>query len=118
MLHRLSIKLFMRKKLVLLCCALHLVMSSIHAQSTKPAIIEGTNGRDVKGAVILLFRVEDGEKLECATSKLNAEGKFAFAVPDCPEGFYYISDTLYRFRFTRVYLKPGDHLNLTLKDFG
>ena len=105
------------KKLSILFFALQLMVASIHAQSTKPAIIEGTNGRDFKGPLIL-FKVEDGEKVECASSKLYADDKFAFAVPSCPEGFYYISDTFYRWRFTRVYLKPGDHLNLTLKDRG
>jgi thiol-disulfide isomerase/thioredoxin len=96
---------------------MQLGFASVHAQATKTATIEGTNGRDLKGPVIL-FRVEDGEKVECATSTLYAEDKFAFAVPDCPEGFYYISDTLYRWRFTRVYLKPGDHLKVTLQDQG
>jgi thiol-disulfide isomerase/thioredoxin len=106
------------KKLALLCCALQLIMTSIHAQPAGLATIEGTNDRDVKSALMLLFRVEDGEKVKYATSALVGENKFAFAIPACPEGFYYISDTLYQFRFTRVYLKPGDYVNLTLKDGG
>jgi hypothetical protein len=65
------------KKLAILFFALQLMVASIHAQSTKPAIIEGTNGRDLKGPLIL-FKVEEGEKVECASSKLYADGKFAF----------------------------------------
>src|SRR6187549_2035816 len=103
------------KKLGLLIVALQLMVAAMYAQPTKPAIIEGTNERDLKGPVIL-YKVEEGELVECATSTLYAEGQFAFAVPSCREGFYYISDTFYRWKINRVYLKPGDHLNLALKE--
>ncbi len=41
--------------------------------------------------------------------------RFAFAVQSLPEGFYYVGDQARR-RFHRLYLKPGDQLNLTVND--
>jgi len=106
------------KKLGLLFFAFQMMIANVQAQSMMPATIEGRNERDVKSGLILLFSVVDGEKVQCASSIMYEDGSFAFAVPNCPEGFYYISDTLIKHRFTRVYLKPGDHLNLTIKDLG
>ncbi|MES2005904.1 MAG: TlpA disulfide reductase family protein [Bacteroidota bacterium] len=89
---------------------------SLQAQPGKMAIIEGQNGREFKLPVVL-YNVQEGVKEIYATSNLTPQNKFAFAVPDCIEGFYYITDTM-KWRFTRIYLKPGDHLELILKDKG
>lgn len=104
------------KKYLVLIFAWQLALTNLYAQPSKLTIVEGENGRDFQLPVII-YKVNDGEKEVYASSNLTADNKFAFAIPDCSEGFYYLTDTLER-RFTRIYLKPGDHLVLILKDKG
>ncbi|MES2332024.1 MAG: TlpA disulfide reductase family protein [Bacteroidota bacterium] len=106
----------MKKSGLLFFVAQFVLIAVLHAQPGKITIIEGENGRDIKFPVIL-YNVQEGNKEMYASSNLTSQNKFAFAIPDCIEGFYYITDTLKR-RFTRVYLKPGDHLVMTLKEKG
>lgn len=76
------------------------------------AVIQGkaTNEKVTK---ITLYAVVEGRKEEVATTSLNDQHAFAFAVPAPKEGFYYLS-TGARNRDARVYLKSGDQLQLTL----
>jgi thiol-disulfide isomerase/thioredoxin len=77
------------------------------------AIIQGKASNE-KVKKITLYAVSEGRKEEVATTVVNENHAFAFAVPAPKEGFYYISTTGIRGRDARVYLKAGDQLQLTL----
>ena len=51
---------------------------------------------------VILYRVIEGKKAEYATTVLDADNNFAFALTSGKEGFYYISDQGKR-DFTRIY---------------
>lgn len=70
-----------------------------------------------KATTVILFEVIEGRKVEFASTKLGADHSFAFAVPVLKEGLYYLADQN-RQRFTRIYLKQGDKLDLRLNENG
>ncbi|HVI44838.1 MAG TPA: TlpA disulfide reductase family protein [Chitinophaga sp.] len=76
------------------------------------SVIQGKTGND-KATKITLFKVTEGRKTEIATAFVNEQHAFAFALPSPKEGFYYLSDGG-RDGDTRIYLKSGDQLQLSL----
>lgn len=88
---------------------------SVTAQG-KLTLIQGTV-KDERTQTIVLFDVQNGEKLELATARINAQQQFAFALPNIRNGFYYVSNQGRR-RFIRIYLKAGDKCQLALTDNG
>jgi thiol-disulfide isomerase/thioredoxin len=82
----------------------------------KLTIVQGTV-KDDKVQSIVLFDVQNGEKLEVATCRINGQQQFAFALLGISNGFYYISNQGRR-RFMRLYLKAGDKCQITLADNG
>lgn len=73
-------------------------------------IIQGTTTNE-KATKISLMAVEEGMAREIATSAVNADHAFAFAVQKPAEGFYYLT-TNPKDNGARIYLKSGDQLNL------
>jgi thiol-disulfide isomerase/thioredoxin len=64
-----------------------------------------------------LYRVNEGTRQECATVTLDEHYYFGFCIPDCKEGVYYLRDMNAGY-YTRVYLKKGDYLDITLDERG
>src|SRR3954467_3158188 len=62
---------------------------------------------------LILYKVSEGNKVAYGkvVDMSNDHPKFAFAVPLTSEGLYYISDPT-GWWYVRIYLKPGDQLNL------
>jgi len=88
---------------------------SVTAQG-KLTIVQGTV-KDDKVQTIVLFDVQNGEKLEMATARINSQQQFAFALPNIRSGFYYLSNQGRR-RFVRIYLKTGDKCQIAINDSG
>ncbi|MDI3319797.1 TlpA family protein disulfide reductase [Pinibacter soli] len=103
------------KKITIVICFVIGLMSGALAQKNTTAIIQGENARDIK-TPLELFAVKEGAKEKIAVSYLNKDGNFAFAIPNCEEGLYYICDTVYTWYSSRFYLKPGDNVTIKFKD--
>jgi thiol-disulfide isomerase/thioredoxin len=88
---------------------------SVTAQG-KLTLVQGTVNND-KTHLMVLFDVQNGEKLEMATARINSEYQFAFALPNIRNGFYYLSNQGRR-KFIRIYLKAGDKLQIAINDSG
>jgi hypothetical protein len=69
-------------------------------------IVSGhVNKGDVRS--ISLFQVIEGKKVEYASTRLDADKNFGFALLSVKEGFYYLAEPSQK-AFTRIYLKSGD----------
>jgi thiol-disulfide isomerase/thioredoxin len=79
-------------------------------------LVQGSFNKD-KVQQVVLCGVQEGEKYELATSRLSDGKQFAFAIPEVKKGFYYLSDQHKR-TFTRIYLKPGDKINIQVNEDG
>jgi thiol-disulfide isomerase/thioredoxin len=88
---------------------------SVTAQG-KLTLVHGT-ANNAKTQSMVLFDVQNGEKLEMATSRINGQYQFAFALPNIRNGFYYLSNQGRR-RFMRIYLKAGDKCQIAINDSG
>ena len=81
----------------------------------KITIVQGSVNKESISSLIL-FEVIEGKRVEYASTKLDGNSNYAFAIPNVKEGLYYLSDQNRR-EFIRIYLKPGDRLILNiLKD--
>ena len=81
----------------------------------KITIVQGSVNKESISSLIL-FEVIEGKRVEYASTKLDGNSNYAFAIPNVKEGLYYLSDQNRR-EFIRIYLKPGDRLTLNiLKD--
>ncbi|MBO9201594.1 MULTISPECIES: TlpA family protein disulfide reductase [Niastella] len=88
---------------------------SVTAQG-KLTLVQGTVNSD-KTKSMVLFDVQNGEKLEMATARINGQYQFAFALPNIRDGFYYLSNQGRR-SFIRLYLKAGDKFQIAINDSG
>lgn len=79
-------------------------------------VVSGHINRENTSSVIL-YEVIEGKRVEYASTKLDANQDFAFALQSVKEGFYYIS-TQSKKDFTRIYLIPGEQLNLQIGEDG
>ncbi|MBV8254620.1 MAG: TlpA family protein disulfide reductase [Chitinophaga sp.] len=75
-------------------------------------IIQGTTANE-KATKIALMAVEEGVTKEIATSEVNADHAFAFALTKPVEGFYYLALSP-KDLGTRIYVKSGDQLKMKL----
>jgi thiol-disulfide isomerase/thioredoxin len=68
---------------------------------------------------LILYKVSEGNKVAYGkvVDMTNEHPEFAFAVPLTSEGLYYISDPT-GWWYVRIYLKPGDQLNLEIDEDG
>src|SRR5690606_217750 len=66
---------------------------------------------------VILYKVIEGKRSEYASTKLDDDKKFAFALPSLREGFYYLADQR-KNSFTRIYLTTGEKLELQLNENG
>lgn len=82
---------------------------------TAPLTIVQGKVDNAKATTILLYDVAEGRKKEYASTRLNEQHAFALAVPELKEGFYYVTDNFKR-SYHRIYLKPGDQLQLKVTD--
>jgi hypothetical protein len=82
---------------------------------TAPLTIVQGKVDNAKATTILLYDVAEGRKKEYASTRLNGQYAFALAVPELKEGFYYVTDNFKR-SYHRIYLKPGDQLQLKVTD--
>jgi len=100
------------KKLSLIILAF--VSCILIANGQNISVISGTWDRH-KPENIKLFKIENGNLYELASSKLSGEGKFLFAFSPEKEGYYSIglSTNIPRNRFN-FYFKPGDQLNVKI----
>ncbi|WP_207512623.1 TlpA family protein disulfide reductase [Longitalea luteola] len=96
---------------VLFCLA-----TSVVAAQGKLTIVQGTVNKENLQSLVL-YDVQQGEKLELATARVNNH-QFAFALPHpLKSGFYFLSDQQKR-SFIRFYLKDGDKFQITINDDG
>jgi thiol-disulfide isomerase/thioredoxin len=72
---------------------------------------------DSRGTKIILYQTVEGNKVEYASVQNNGNKDIAFAVPVLHEGFYYLADQT-GWWFVRIYLKPNDHLELSIQNSG
>ncbi|NIG52361.1 TlpA disulfide reductase family protein [Chitinophaga sp. Cy-1792] len=75
--------------------------------------IQGTTDNE-KATKLSLYAVVEGQTKEVASTEVNADHAFAFALQKPAEGFYYIS-AYPKDLGTRIYLKSGDQLNLAIE---
>jgi thiol-disulfide isomerase/thioredoxin len=78
--------------------------------------IQGQMNRE-NAISVILYQVIEGKKVEYATTKLDANNEFAFALPSVKEGFYYLADQRKR-DFIRIYLTAGEKLVLEINESG
>ncbi|HEY0273222.1 MAG TPA: hypothetical protein VGC22_08555, partial [Chitinophaga sp.] len=107
-----------RKKLggCLLAMLAALQWAPARAQQSHLALVEGTITR-TRATTAYLYSVSEGNLTEIAQQRIAPNGRFAFAVPDPAEGFYYLGTNVYpKMEVTRLYLKPGDQLTLQVGD--
>lgn len=74
------------------------------------AIVKGSFV-DYKPGEMYLFKSLNGSRVKCGTAKVTADGGFGLVASVREEGMYYLSDES-RWWMIRVYLKPGDNLEL------
>ncbi|MCO4294056.1 TlpA family protein disulfide reductase [Solitalea sp. MAHUQ-68] len=84
------------------------------AQLSEIEGVVSSNNKD-KAAGVSLVKVVDGQFEVLATTQLNADGSFAFLVKPSNEGFYAIQ-TKDQGRQFPIYLKQGDHVQVTIDD--
>ena len=86
------------------------------AKQRSNTIIEGNITR-THATTAYLYSVWEGNYEEVAQQHINSNGNFAFAVPDLKAGFYYVGTNMYqKMEVTRLYVKPGDQLELQISD--
>jgi thiol-disulfide isomerase/thioredoxin len=91
------------------------VSNSVNANDAITMVSGKMNIENARSAI--LFEVIEGKRVEYASTKLGSAKDFGFALPTVKEGFYYLSDQSKR-RFTRIYLKQNDKLELSLTEDG
>ncbi|UKJ08568.1 TlpA family protein disulfide reductase [Solitalea lacus] len=84
------------------------------AQLSEIQGVVSSNNKD-KAKGITLVKVEDGQYEVFATTELNTDGSFAFLVKPSNEGFYAIRTKDMGRQFP-IYLKQGDHVEVTIDD--
>jgi hypothetical protein len=82
----------------------------------KLTMVQGTMSKE-KAQSVVLFDVQNGERIELASVRINKQQQFAFALPGIKNGFYFLSDQNKR-SFVRVYIKAGDKINIAISDEG
>ncbi|WP_143308583.1 TlpA family protein disulfide reductase [Chitinophaga vietnamensis] len=97
---------------VVACMALPGALLAQKPARVPVTVIQGISA-DVKVEKITLLAVEEGKTKEVASAWVDDKHAFAFALPHPQEGFYYLSSAA-RSNGVRVYLKPGDQLNVEL----
>lgn len=97
--------------LFIACFCLATLYSSAQTMLT---MVQGTMKKE-KATTVVIFDVQNGEKTELASARINKQNQFAFALPDIKNGFYYLSDQNRR-TLVRVYIKSGDKINIAIAD--
>lgn len=104
------------KKILLILSFIAFCSVSTFAQNV--SIINGEWDRGNKMDAIKLFKVNNGQLSEIASTKINGDNKFVFAFSPEKEGYYIIApNTNNTNRFT-FYFKPGDQLNVKITPGG
>lgn len=68
---------------------------------------------------VYLYVVEEGEMKEYASTQIDADNNYAFALTKVEEGFYYLGDNLKgKPVYNRFYLKQGETVTLDLHQTG
>ncbi|GGH56803.1 thiol-disulfide isomerase/thioredoxin [Filimonas zeae] len=107
----------MKKGLWLTALAVTAAGLSLCAQ-TVPAIICG-RAAESSAEGLQLMETVNGKMVAYATTRFDSEKRFAFALPQPKEGFYYLvamSKGKAGRDFIRVYLKPGEQIELNITD--
>ena len=94
---------------LLLLCSNYLCFAKTPASY---AIIKGHMNEFRQGEIVL-FKAKDGNRAKVATVQNTEDNKFVFMVPVAEEGLYYLSDQS-NWWYVRLYLKPGDQLELNI----
>jgi hypothetical protein len=103
----------MRKFLLLLLTG---AVINAQAQTTPLTIVRGTVDKEYVNKVFL-YNVVDGEMVEYASTKLDGNNRYAFALPEVKTGFYYVGDNLKgKAVYSRLYLKPGESVTLDIHE--
>jgi thiol-disulfide isomerase/thioredoxin len=98
----------MKKNLLLLpILSLAMLGNSVAAYCGNPIVISGKWGRGALPAVSL-YRLENGDLKEVATSEVAADSGFYFACKPQREGFYFIGESRRAVNRYAFYLKPQD----------
>lgn len=89
------------------------MITGLQAQNSL-TLVQGTFNKENTQSVVL-FDVRDGEKVVYATTRLAKDNQFAFALPRIEKGFYYVTNQE-KNTFLRIYLKPGDKINVQVEE--
>ncbi|QHS59340.1 TlpA family protein disulfide reductase [Chitinophaga agri] len=104
------------KKMIFLLAALVGVSATYAAPS--PAMVSG-NCALPKVTGMKLYNVREGKLVEFASTTLDPQHNFAFAIPGPTEGYYYLAmsvDEKASKNYIRVYLKSGEQVELDIQD--
>ncbi|HEX7846623.1 MAG TPA: TlpA disulfide reductase family protein [Chitinophagaceae bacterium] len=79
-------------------------------------LISGQVNRE-NAVSVFLYKVVEGKRTEYASTRLDGDKAFAFALPSVKEGFYYLADQR-KNSYIRIYLTAGEKLELQLTEEG
>jgi len=99
--------------LFIACFCLATLFSFAQAKLT---MVQGTMKKE-KAQSVVIFDVLNGERIELGAARINKQQQFAFALPGIKDGFYYLSDQNKK-SFVRIFIKPGDKINIAIADDG
>ena len=89
-----------------------------NAQTKPLTIVQGSIDKE-NARKIFLYRVVNGEMQEYASTQLDDNNNYAFALANVKEGFFYLGDNLKaRPVYYRFYLKPGETVSIAIHQDG
>ncbi|MCF6404649.1 TlpA family protein disulfide reductase [Chitinophaga filiformis] len=94
------------------------MLAGIQTTCAAPAMISGKCGPE-KATGMKLYNVREGKLVEFASTALDEQHNFAFAIPVPAAGYYYLAmsvDDKASRNYIRVYLQPGEQLELDIRD--
>lgn len=94
------------------------VLAGMQASYASPAMISGKCGPQ-KATGMKLYNVKEGRLVEFASTNLDDQHNFAFAIPTPMMGYYYLAmsvDDKTSKNYIRVFLQSGEQVELDIQD--
>jgi thiol-disulfide isomerase/thioredoxin len=107
----------MKKLFALVFLSIGLFSKGIAGSNGTPIAVVSGKMNEFKSGEMILYKAEDGKRAKYATYQKKKDKQFAFAIPLNEAGLYYLSDQSSWF-YIRLYLKPGEHVELNVNYSG